>query len=55
MGSANWHDLLYAVARDNECENFIERISEDQSLLKKFAFEARRPRVRGTFTTAFCG
>jgi hypothetical protein len=38
----DWHDLLYAVARDNECENFIERISEDQSLLKKFAFEAMK-------------
>lgn len=45
--SAKWetqdrHDLLYAVARDNECEKFIERISEDQSLLNKFAFEAMK-------------
>ncbi|UWQ44971.1 HEAT repeat domain-containing protein [Leisingera aquaemixtae] len=38
----DWHDLLYAVARDNECEKFIERISEDQSLLKKFVFEAMK-------------
>lgn len=38
----DWHDLLYAVARDNECESFIERISEDQSLLKKFALEAMK-------------
>lgn len=38
----DWHDLLYAVARDNECETIIERISEDQSLLRKFALEAMK-------------
>lgn len=38
--SATWDDVLYAVARDNECENFIDRISEDTAVLISLAHRA---------------
>ncbi len=36
----DWHDVLYAVARDNEGENLIQRVSEDKNLLIKLARKA---------------
>ncbi|MFC4217202.1 HEAT repeat domain-containing protein [Pseudophaeobacter arcticus] len=35
-----WDDVLYAVARDNECENFIDKISEDVPVLVSLAQKA---------------
>lgn len=35
-----WDDVLYAVARDNECEKFIDRISEDVPTLTGLAQRA---------------
>lgn len=35
-----WDDVLYAVARDNECENFIDKVSEDMAVLMGLAHRA---------------
>jgi HEAT repeat protein len=37
-----WDDVLYAVARDNECEKFIDIIAEDVSVLISLAQKAVR-------------